>query len=461
MIVWHNTQIKKALFFLALTIGTIFSSLSCSDLTSSKSDNYRYRIPWSDRNGNVSIQDVTIDDLQNPFVMQGGSAKIIATGDYSLTRGPVGEAAEPNFLKSGQILIPTDTLSVSAVTAYAHMNRIKKIDKKLGIANLLKWPRVVGVNTVYHQLPGYYGVNNAFYSTSNDTINILPYTHSGLPMSLNGNTIAHEHFHSIFHSQIDWTRLHFESSMKEINSGSIKICEDLEFYQEIVNGLYNKGSGRENSSDTKTPDKTNPNVGRLVHQANYIIARGWDEGSADLYSYFYNKNEKFLEDSFPDSNIYYRNLAGHYQVALRRKIEVVFQLKIMNDLRCRAGKTKKLDIKNASSTPLRFENETSYYYQMGSDFAKFFKRLSDSTTMHNKYGEESLKKIVLAMIQSLPKLDEYLKTNYHKSIMSPLQLIKFILESLDVVNDPEVCTLIHEFYGLDYCGLPEESKESA
>ncbi len=441
-------------FFLQIIsiISTLLLLLGCSELESKKNNINTYRIPWSNGSGKLSFQDVVIDDLNSPYKMSGSSAKVILNGNYNKSSGPQGAVAQPNFIRSGKVLVPADVESIAAVTAYAHMNRLHKLDKDLGVKSFLKWPRVIGVNMLVSTSNGGAGNDSAFHSLVNNTINILPYSKSGKPMYVNGNVLAHEHFHALYYSKTKWHSMHKQSEMENrlTKADHISICEKTGFYSEVAVSLLNKKEvGLSSAERLKINRKS---LKKLIHQTNYVIARAWSEGSADFYSYLYDRNLNFVADSLPGGSDY-RKLDGRYIYKFRDTSEIILNLRVLNNIRCDETMTSVKEYQESGVS-----SETVYFYRIASDYVKFLKRLIDASIMKKKYGQNSQKKIVEAMIATLMEMNVYLQANYLKTFMSPLKPIDLILEKLNVIDDPEVCGMVEELSGSSYCGKTEEEK---
>lgn len=418
---------------------------ACSEMNPKANNINTYRIPWGQQ-GQVIFQDVVIDDLKDPYYMTGSSAHIILTGDYSHVQGPQGETAKPNMIRSGNVLVPIDLNSLAAVSAYAHMNRLHKLDESLGFKSLLKWPRTVGVNTIIKVGEGFHAANNAFYSFKNDSINLLPYTEDRNPFYINGAILAHEHFHALYHNNVEWqkiNRLSAQGIMDE-NNKHVSLCEDEEFYKEVY-GLLRSDQVNLRELDTQSEAKVAANsLRKLVHQTNYVISRAWDEASADNYGYYYDKNADFLSFSLKGGE--YRKLTSRYSGFFRKADTLVSYLRLINEARCEESSVKIKILQR-----LGFDTEEKLFYLMAADFAKFLKKLSQSKTVSDKYGTDSQRKILQAIVNSFGDINKYLKENYNNTFLNPAQPIEFVLNHLSISKDQEVCSLISQLFGQTYC----------
>ncbi|MCB9025952.1 MAG: hypothetical protein H6625_06520 [Bdellovibrionaceae bacterium] len=419
---------------------------SCSEFKPQANKINTYHIPWGQASGKVVFQDVVIDDLKDPYLMEGASARVIVSGDYSHYGGPQGEIAKPNMVRSDGVLVPTDVKSIAAVTSYAHMYHLRKLDESLGIKSFLKWPRTVGVNTLERVGANFYNANNAFYTKMNDTINILPYVGDKHPLYINGAVIAHEHFHALYNSQVDWFSVFENSEMAILTSKGkdFKICENEEFYNSIA--IHAKMNAL-NIIDSKL-ENINPinreSLRKIIQQTNFVISRAWDEGSADVYAHFYSKNDDFLSDSIKSGG--YRKLTGSYSKYFRSPMDIVFNLKHINNFRCENSKINYLKWKQ-----LGIESEERYFYLLAADYGKFFRKLQSAKILKSKYGANVEKKILLALIASLKDIDKYIQSNFLDQFLSPIQPIDFVLKKLKVEREPEICRLVEELYRSPYC----------
>lgn len=440
-------RVMSKIIFIWLQILSVLLVLGCTDLADKDSQISTYKIPWPNKEGEVQLQNVYIDDLKSPYLMEGASAKIVYRGSYQKNYGPIGQIARPHLIKSNGVFVPVDPESIAAVTSYAHMNRLSKFDKKLGTHSLLKWPRLVGIDTLASLGPNQYGSDNAFYSQENDSINILPYSQSGIPMQVNGNLLAHEHFHALFEKQIKWLKFYLSSAMNgKLGKIKINICESDDFYIQVDDLIASEDFNLRKVKGKKIGDFSVQTLRKTLHQVNHVIAKAWDEGAADFYSYSYIENANWAAESMPTKSEYRavnKELGGHF----RSTPIIVENLKLLNQWRCQA--------KGSSKSFLPFQSESGYFYLLASDFTKILDRMTKTEIMRKRYTGKERITILKSLLKSLPKIKTYMDKNYLYAFMSPMVPIQLIIEDLKINKDPEVCQLIRSAYGRDYCGWGE------
>ncbi|MCB0356636.1 MAG: hypothetical protein KDD40_06495, partial [Bdellovibrionales bacterium] len=147
----------------------------------------------------------------------------------------------------------------------------------------------------------------------------------------------------------------------------------------------------------------------------------------------------FLAKSF--SNGSYRKLDNEYLAMVREPVQIIQNLKVINDYRCNKSK------KNVSAyRKLNIKNERSYFYLMGSDLTKFFKLLMEAKVVQKKYGAKAKQVVVKAIVDSFAEIDDYLKDNFFEKVLSPIKSIEIVLKQLQLENDPEICFLLFKLY---------------
>lgn len=205
-----------------------------------------FLLPWGPEIGRYSLQKVRIETMDSPYEVSGSDAEVYV-GNFLSNRGYIGDKARPNLTLSKDTFIPKDVESSMALVTYAHTERIRLLDRELGIEDNISWPRQVGIQ-IQVESEGELEYNNAIYLGELDTIAFFPMKAENLPLAINGGVIAHEHWHA--HFQQLGLKVEFEGLTKR----------DEEF---------NKA----------------------------VIIRGWNEGLADFYAYVYTGASDFLTPS--------------------------------------------------------------------------------------------------------------------------------------------------------------------
>lgn len=257
-------ELRHSIAFLIFII-----SVLCACDPSQKSGK-KFLLPWPDSDGIERLQVVEIHSLNSPYEVSGPAAQVYL--DASVQNGGfTGDPVHPKVSLAGGVFHPLDTSSSMALALYAHIERIEKLDRELGVHSQVGWPRQVGLNTPL--LTGRHSQtverNNARYFPDWDLVAFLPVAGSIQPLALNPGVIAHEHFHSIFNS----------------------------LFLSHHNQDY---------SDSR------------IQKFNWdIVVRGWNEGLADYFAALYTKNPNFLEPSFGVSENAKRSL-DRGQIKVRR-----------------------------------------------------------------------------------------------------------------------------------------------
>lgn len=241
-----------------------------------------FQVLWPSATGEYRFEDVALSTLPDPYELSGDAAKIYFQSGMTLA-GFDGPVARPQMTSTNGVCIPMDVESSAAVSVYAQFEKIMHYEIKLGTADMLPWPRRVGLD-ISLLTPDGNGHNNAHYFSEGDAIAILPYSLGGLPLGLNHGVIAHEHFHAHFQAQV----------MNELNrvlvarpAGFAGFTGSLDFL------FYSLMPGVKPTEDIDDADlSTNRGL-------NNFVLRAWNEGLADLYGAIYTSNPGFFVDSLP------------------------------------------------------------------------------------------------------------------------------------------------------------------
>lgn len=219
---------------------------------------------WPTSPGQYSFQEITLTTLSSPYELSGGAAKIYFESIFSGS-GYQGSVAQPRYTKSGDTCVPMDAQSSVAVAVYAQFESLLNFEKRMGTADLLSWPRKVGIDIHVRSIDNTTH-NNAHY-ISGDKIAVLPFSLPGLPLGLNQGIIAHEHFHG-----------HFQAGVVNlVNAGLAALSPDFKPTVEDVEGA-DLASAR---------------------GLNTLVLRAWNEGLADVYGAIYTGNPSFSSESLP------------------------------------------------------------------------------------------------------------------------------------------------------------------
>ena len=238
---------------------------------------HSYLIPWPRENGEYRLTPIEIQSFTRPLELRGELAQIFVE-PYSTDFGLAGELAVGRYVSSDNIWTPSDFITLQAVTIYAHMEKLYKIDQDLGVA----WrstPRHIGLHAMVDMGGGAPMTNNAFYDGRIDAMVVVPYTDQNLPLSMNAGVLAHEHFHSIFFQQVMMPMIR----QLKIEQTNFKLNEILE---------ENKWDGLRRGQCSTENDPLNSQVLYLQ-----ILIRGLNEGLADFWGWIYTGDGDFISKS--------------------------------------------------------------------------------------------------------------------------------------------------------------------
>src|SRR5689334_16711293 len=123
----------------------IFSfTLSGCGLSGGGGGDTKFLLPWRDVNGKYELEEVTIETLANPNELRGEAAEVYSHATFSRT-GFEGSIARPRLTKSGNVYIPMDSESATAVAIYAQFDKLFRYEREQGSRGQLNWPRRVGI----------------------------------------------------------------------------------------------------------------------------------------------------------------------------------------------------------------------------------------------------------------------------------------------------------------------------
>lgn len=250
-----------------------FGLVGCADTLSQKNCGDRFQLLWPTAANRMSFENVQIFTLKSPYELKGEAAEVYYEAGLE-DDGFTGSPARPNLTNSGDgVCIPMDTGSSLAITTYAQFERLLYFDRELKAENQVTWPRKVGVNIHLRNSDGRTH-NNAHYFAKNDSVAVIPYTLTGLPIGLNPGILAHEHFHGHFQAQV-------------IAPLNLIIDEVITVDQFFYAGFSIKPT----VDDVENGDLTS------VQGLNKFVIRAWNEGLADLYGGIFSGESDFFSKS--------------------------------------------------------------------------------------------------------------------------------------------------------------------
>ena len=246
-----------------------------------ESKSIRVQIPVSDSSvvsGTVetdySLKVVTLENVYSTTELQGQFAKFFYAPS-STEKSLAGLNPLSFFLKtSANVYIPKNENTAFMATIYYHIQSLKKMSDLAGFVQEEK-PLSIGLAT--QVVDPTMKTNRAFYDGNRDSILIVPYTKSELPIAVNSGILAHEYFHSLF----------FKTVLQKAQTGNKKLSESLQLHLSEAKNLF----------EIETVEDASMTVEEL---SNRIYLNSLNEGLADFWAWLYTKDSNFLKWSLSE-----------------------------------------------------------------------------------------------------------------------------------------------------------------
>jgi len=377
-----------------------------------------YRLPWPGADGAVSLQDVEVSTLSDPEHFSGSAAHILVEpGDGGSTLA----GAQPRgrlVRTSADVLVPADYVTMQAVTAYAHTERLRSLDASVGADGVLGYPLSLGVE-VHVMSYGQPSSNNAVYDSKLDSLLLVPYTESGLPLSLNPGVLAHEHFHFLF-QRLVLSHVHDAASQTSCNGAAPPQV-----------AATNPESGKVAATFPDSEDLVEKTArGIPARTYNAYVLRGLNEGFADFYGWVYSADDSFLAKSLPEQEEMRRldSPPGRLpsENLIRRLLVDYFHPEaILPDV-------------------VRAHNA----YALGSIYARYLRHLVDDLVSSGSTLAEARLLVTRAVIAALPEIGAQLDGTYESGFLSPNFALSRILTHLPPLTRP-VCESLEGVHAAD------------
>lgn len=303
----------------------LFVLLSCHPKGEALNDAHSplvVRIPWQKRGEkNFKIQDVEIKTIQHLSPLQGSVADLLYNPEI-FTDHIDGSPYEVKFTyDSENRIIPLNYLSSEALAIYAHLENLSFWDQTLALPARLHEKMRVGFAARAHGKDGRSVVNNAMYNGRNRSMLIFTYSENGVPVSVNGGVLAHEHFHSIFYDMviIPWVEQYYNQKKTQkismLLQKSFKDFESPHVQEHPVNF--------DQFVETQAPSTERPKLDRWSDKKQRVseedkkdiedayistLNRGFNEGIADIWGWFYSQDENFISHSLVEVGNHSRDL---------------------------------------------------------------------------------------------------------------------------------------------------------
>ena len=220
------------------------------------------------------IENIKLHGIHNLQKVSGDSAQFLM---YPQLKGLEirGLPPEAKFVRNDRgVFSPLNFLTAQMFSLYAHLERLLKLDEKLGVRPQLG-ARTVLITSLEESSSL---VDNAFYKADIDALIFIPYSQEGVPLSVNPGVIAHEHFHAQFHR-----RFYLPLVQKKVLSPV------------LLKPLEGSSPSRSSGPEQITFQKLS------TREQDYfrIFIQGLNEGLADIWGWVYTGQSNFLAMSLP------------------------------------------------------------------------------------------------------------------------------------------------------------------
>ncbi len=251
-----------------LTLG-FFALIGCTSMNDSAEK--KFMLPFIDKDGTESIQEVTLDTLVSPRSLEGSVATIYLRGSIDKT---IEGRTAVRVTKQGDTWIPLDTTSAQGLALYHIMENIYRREKSWGVADKVSWPRKIGVDfrvaSNFSERAEY--LNNSIYISSADSV---AHYHSDdvehATTAIDESVASHEQFHGYF-------EIEFIKKWKQILA---KALPDKNFSDKILLDNF----------------LANYNLDDLSYAFGLMLS--WNEGLADFWAYAHTGYTEFGSVSAP------------------------------------------------------------------------------------------------------------------------------------------------------------------
>jgi hypothetical protein len=353
-----------------------------------------YRIPWSDSNGQMAMRPVRLRTFSNPEKFEGSAAKILIEPSESGGK-LVSEKPQGKYIRASDgTLIAADYMTLQAVTAYAHQEKLQAFDQKAGVASLLNWPLTVGVQVKVLDR-GSLVSNNAIYDGKLDALLIVPYDYSRLPIAFNGGILAHEHFHFLFQQMI----------LNRVGNKETQGCQhgiagsdttQRDDTEEGENGL--------DLDDQEAIDQAAAEIPPQVY--NSFVLRAMNEGLADFWGWVYSSDHSFVGRSLPSEDRVRRLDLEPGRLADTKTL-----------------KESLVDLRRADKI-IREDYRVGRAYLIGTQYARFLREMVDGLVDEGMDLQEAKLAVAQALTKALPTLAAATVRAYTTEFLSPNTLLK-------------------------------------
>lgn len=401
-----------------------------------RSSGRQYQILWPSTDGRYELQRVAIGSFTEPDRLSGEVASLLVEPTLG-ANGLEGDRPVGRFIESKDgTLIPSDFITHQGTVVYAHMERLRRLDRDLGVGgDSFIWPARIGLRANVADADGIMQ-NNAIYDGVLNALILVPYTDGGLPLTFNGGVLAHEHFHAIFQHYVlsrlgtRWQGLEAPKSTDE-SSDRAETPSRQGLVAPHVCGL-DEGSPeilrvtrvfRSRQEMDERGDKLAREVTKLEY--NRFLVRGLNEGLADFWGWLYSGDAAFVGRSL--------RVAGEVRDLSQDMATLPSRETIRSSLR------------RLTSARTR----SSLAYTFGSHYARFLRRLALDRQASSGSGDEFVARmeVAKALVEALPTIADAFEAGFETEFISPEVALKPLLSAMSArgLVSAETCSLYDEF----------------
>lgn len=351
------------------------------------SGSIRVQVPFM-IDGKYSLQIIELLTVENLVALKGLAARFLIDPD-TVSGKLQGRDPEIRYIRDEDgVVMAKDSLSLQLMTVYAHFEKMRAMDEKLGLENVIKWPATVAVNARYKAVDGIL-VNNALYSAHHDALLMVPFTGDALPIMANGGVLAHEHFHNIFQKVL------LEKVGKKMPALKQLIVHDEEKMSEVMSITH----------EFETEVSEGEAVRDVYHK---VLMRALNEGLADVWGWVYSGDDDFVGRSIP-------------QEKMNRQLDVQ-----VNRIESMAN------IKGAIESGMAPESLMGYSYAMGTQYARTVRGYAQSLAEEKGLSSAEMRTQTAAyVLKLLPALAKKLESLTEEEFLSPSTVLEIMTEKAE------------------------------
>lgn len=352
----------------------------------------------------MSLQFIRLSSVQNLKKVFGAYGEFLL---YPQLHGSdvSGTTPEAQFFKlEKDRYIAMNSLSMQMAVLYAHAERLKIFDGKLGLA-VNGNRRRMGIVDVEDRGEA----NNAFYHGLTDTLFFLPFNgQQNVATMFNSGVFAHEHFHSIFYKLVHQPLI-AEKVLPQDMSPTLHGSQFLQHLRESNSTLSQFASATQDTSVLST---------LAVKDQNYIkiLIQGLNEGVADVWGWAYTGDPDFIAITLPsEKENRTLNLVVKTQDDYLRFPPKCVLRRFVEDMQ-------------TEDAALRVSYIRGKSYEFGTSFARLMKLYAETIQKDENLSSANARvKVAKLIADFLPQLRSYYTAEL--SQMVPIDLVKKFAQS--------------------------------